>query len=401
MNYIDLFAGCGGLSEGFDSAGDFNGVAHVEWELPMVNTLRNRLVDTKGVSKVESKKRVIHFDIQRTDELINGVGESKNSYPDNHQDFILGGLKGIIQDRKIDLVIGGPPCQAYSIAGRAQDKNSMKEDYRNYLFESFARVVKEFSPKIFVFENVQGILSACPGDIPVLKRIHEAFDQIGYRVRKPGDQMKSLLNANDFGVAQNRKRVIIIGVKKDSSLSLDDIYAEIDNQKESYKPTLKDAIGLLPPLYPSVNPTTKESHLQLKGESIEGHSPRYHNSRDVEIFRHWIINEMNSKTLKEKLDFYYSKTGKISNHNKYRNLTWDKPSPTIVSHLQKDGLLFIHPDEKQARSITIREAALIQSFPPNFVFLGSNGHIYKMIGNAVPPLLAKKIAKGLKKFFYE
>ena len=88
----------------------------------------------------------------------------------------------------------------------------------------------------------------------------------------------------------------------------------------------------------------------------------------------------------------------MSNHNKYRSLSWDKPSPTIVSHLQKDGLLFIHPDAEQARSLTVREAALIQSFPNNFEFLGSQGYQYKMIGNAVPPLLAKKIATALKNF---
>jgi DNA (cytosine-5)-methyltransferase 1 len=83
---------------------------------------------------------------------------------------------------------------------------------------------------------------------------------------------------------------------------------------------------------------------------------------------------------------------KSSKHAKYRNLEWDKPSPTIVAHLYKDGLMFIHPDSKQARSITVREAALLQSFPENYEFVGSNGAAYKMIGNAVPPLLAEKIA---------
>ena len=107
---------------------------------------------------------------------------------------------------------------------------------------------------------------------------------------------------------------------------------------------------------------------------------------------------MNGKSLEEKLNFYHQKTGKITNHNKYRSLDWNKPSPTIVSHLQKDGLLFIHPDAEQARSLTVREAAIIQSFPIDFDFLGSQGHQYKMIGNAVPPLFAKKIAIALKEF---
>lgn len=398
MNYIDLFAGCGGLSEGFDGAGDYHGLAHVEWESPMVKTLRNRLIKNKGYSSDEALKRVVHFDIQKVEQLVNGSSTELDLYPENHKQFKELGLRGIIGDKEIDLVIGGPPCQAYSIAGRAQDKNSMKDDYRNYLFESFAAIVNQFQPKIFVFENVQGILSATPGDIPVLERIYDAFAQIGYLIRTPHDQKKSLLNANDFGVPQNRKRVIIIGVRNDSNLSLDSIYEAIEKQKVELKPNLKDAIGDLPKIKPLKVPTKKLSHGLVDDQEVENHMPRFHNKRDVEIFKEWIKRDMNSWPLEDKLDFYYRQTGKISKHNKYRSLKWDKPSPTIVSHLQKDGLLFIHPDPEQARSLTVREAALIQSFPNNFEFIGSQGHQYKMIGNAVPPLFAEKIALALKEF---
>ena len=99
------------------------------------------------------------------------------------------------------------------------------------------------------------------------------------------------------------------------------------------------------------------------------------------------------------IKFYTKMTGKTSKHNKYRNLEWDKPSPTIVAHLYKDGLMFIHPDAKQSRSITIREAASLQSFDDDYEFSGKMGVDYKMIGNAVPPLMAKKIAEVLKSFF--
>jgi DNA (cytosine-5)-methyltransferase 1 len=105
------------------------------------------------------------------------------------------------------------------------------------------------------------------------------------------------------------------------------------------------------------------------------------------------MNNMNSKRTDEKTEFYYKNTGKKSNHNKYRNLDWDKPSPTIVAHLSKDGLMFIHPDANQARSITLKEAALIQSFPDDYEFIGNLGVCYKMVGNAVPPKMAKEIAK--------
>ena len=107
---------------------------------------------------------------------------------------------------------------------------------------------------------------------------------------------------------------------------------------------------------------------------------------------------MNKKPIKEKIGFYNQLMNKKSKHAKYRNLEWSKPSPTIVAHLYKDGLMFIHPDEKQARSITVREAALLQSFPNDFEFLGSNGFCYKMIGNAVPPKMAESIANGIVEY---
>ena len=123
----------------------------------------------------------------------------------------------------------------------------------------------------------------------------------------------------------------------------------------------------------------------------------YHNKRDIEIFKNWLSNKMNDKSSLEKLEFYNKYIGKTSNHIKYRNLEWDKPSPTIVAHLQKDGLMFIHPDKEQLRSITIAEAALLQSFPKDFEFKGSNAQCYKMIGNAVPVLFAKKIGLAVGK----
>ena len=154
--FIDLFSGCGGLSEGFLMSGKYEAIAHVEWEIPMVRTLRSRLEKKWKHSKKESLKRVVHFDIQKTDELINGNWEKqtfKSFGSTNHKAVIDNGLKGIVGKRKIDVVIGGPPCQAYSLAGRAQDKNSMKDDYRNYLFESYEKILNHFKPKIFVFEN--------------------------------------------------------------------------------------------------------------------------------------------------------------------------------------------------------------------------------------------------------
>jgi DNA (cytosine-5)-methyltransferase 1 len=401
--FIDLFAGCGGLSEGFLQSGKFEGLAHVEWELPMVETLRNRLKEHWDHNDIESKKSVVHFDIQKVDELINGNWREdslKQFGKTNHPDLIKSGIRDLVGKKKVDLIIGGPPCQAYSIAGRAQDSNSMKEDYRNYLFESFVKVVEAFQPSVFVFENVPGILSACPGDKAVTKRIYEAFDAIGYEILDPTKLKNVIFTASDFGVPQKRNRVIIIGTLKNSDVTLVELYAAVKKQTENSLPkSVKDAIGHLSPIKPLGAAIKREgkniSHDFEPNKCDLHHRPRFHNNRDVSIFRNWVDQKMNSLRSDEKIKFYNDLIGKISNEGKYRNLEWDKPSPTIVAHLYKDGLMFIHPDANQARSITVREAALLQSFPENYEFLGSQATCFKMIGNAVPPTMAKGIALGI------
>jgi len=405
ITFIDLFAGCGGLSEGFLQTSQFEALAHIEWEVPMVNTLRKRLIDRWRHGKDEAFRRVVHFDIQLTKDLIFGdwSEDSLQRYgKTNHSSIIEKGLRGLIGNQKVDLIIGGPPCQAYSIAGRAQDPDSMKHDYRNYLFESFVKLVEEFNPKVFVFENVPGLLSAAPGDIPVTQRIYEAFRDIGYKIRHPQFLKKSVYSAVNFGVPQRRNRVILIGVNAEYGLELDAFYSEMDASKKNGRlATVRQTIGHLPsfrPLkIPKKNLNRNISHESLKKISIKHHEPRFHNLRDIEIFKNWLSNNMNKRSSEEKIRFYNSLLGKNSNHAKYRNLEWDEPSPTIVAHLYKDGLMFIHPDEKQLRSITVKEAALLQSFPDDFEFLGSTGYCYKMIGNAVPPEMARSIGIAIAK----
>lgn len=402
FTFIDLFAGCGGLSEGFYEQG-LQGLAHVEWEIPMVNTLRNRLVKKWRHNTEEAEKSVIHFDIQKTEELLKGSWseETISTYGKTNASIIAEkGIDGLVGDQQVDLIIGGPPCQAYSLAGRAQDPNSMKNDYRNYLFESFVKVVDHYRPKVFVFENVPGILSAKPGDRYVIDRICEAFDKIGYEIRNPQAMSKSIYSSADFGVPQERRRVIIFGVDKKSKYSVEDFYVSLDKlvSTESKK-TVRDAIGDMPkfkPLKESYKSGNKNvSHELIGNEVISLHEARYHNARDIEVFRRWVSESMNDIPNEQKLEFYKQVSGRTTNHNKYRSLEWDKPSPTIVSHLYKDGLMFIHPDVEQVRSITIREAALLQTFPMDFEFIGSSAYCFKMIGNAVPVLFAKNIAQAI------
>ena len=407
--FIDLFAGCGGLSEGFLSTGKFEGLAHVEWDMPMVNTLRNRLEKHWDHSQEDARRRVVCFDVQKTEELMHGnwSDETKDLYLAKNSQFIAdNGIDGLIPTKgkngknTVDLIIGGPPCQAYSIAGRAQSPTGMKDDYRNYLFESFVKIVDEYQPKVFVFENVPGLLSACPGDKPVRERIYEAFDAIGYQIRTPETLKSAVYSADQFEVPQKRNRIIIIGVKKGSEFTLDEMYKSLDDHKMKGEPkTVRDAIGKMPPLYPLVTPIKEGranvSHEQVGGEVIDRHIPRYHNPREQRVFSAWVSQNMNKMPLQEKLDYYTQITGKKSNHAKYRSLDWDKPSPTIVAHLHKDGYMFIHPDAEQARSITMREAALLQSFPMDYEFVASNPYCFKMIGNAVPVKFAQGIAEAV------
>lgn len=398
--FIDLFAGCGGLSEGFMESRHFRGLAHIEWELPMVQTLRNRLVKKWQESDEQAQNRVILFDIQRTDELLNGnwSKESKDLYAKYNSLEAQKGLKQLINGESVDLIIGGPPCQAYSIHGRATDKNSMQDDYRNYLFESFVKVVEDIKPKAFIFENVTGMLSAKPGGKPVVERIYKAVSEIGYTILEPQKFKDAVYNAFDYSVPQNRERVILCGVKNGSGLSITDFYDTLSNSKSNKHLTVRDTIGGLPPIFPL------KKIEKVKGRNVSHyatdetdpfHLPRHCSSRDIQVFREWIANDMNKCSQQEAIAFYKKVTGKETLYRKYRNLEWDKPSPTVVAHLQKDGFMFIHPDIEQARFITIREAALLMSFPKDFEFIGNRAYCYKMIGNAVPVNFAKAIADSI------
>lgn len=403
--FIDLFAGCGGLSEGFLQTGRYEALAHVEWERPMLKTLRNRLITKWGESEKTAQERAVLFDIQMTDELINGHWSNialQNYGPNNSEIVKENGLRGVVGDQHVDMIIGGPPCQAYSIHGRATDKDSMNNDYRNFLFESFCKVVDAFRPDVFVFENVGGLLSAKPGGIPVRNRIYDAFTNIGYQIRTPEEMPLALYDAANFNVPQHRPRVIILGIRHDSELDLDDLYKSIEKEQNlKVKLTVRDAIGQLPALYP-LSKQVKEgryvrSHQLNPQPDITQHDARNHGPRERAIFKEWVEKKMNHISHQAMIDYYFEKTGHKTLYQKYKSLEWDKPSHTIVAHLSKDGYMFIHPDSEQQRSITIREAACLMTFPIDYQFLGSTPYNYKMIGNAVPVNFASAIARGLYK----
>lgn len=389
INIIELFAGCGGLMDGFLQTEKYHTLAAVDWELPTVKTLKNRLIKKWGYS--QNMNNILHFDIQRIDELINGFNDPVYG--------ISIGLDKIIGENNVDLIIGGPPCQAYSIAGRVRDENGMQDDYRNFLFESYVKLVKYFRPKAFVFENVEGILSAKPGGVSITKRIKKAFNEIDYDIT---DDLRgnALFDTSYYNVPQKRRRVIIFGVPKSnkSKNEIDSFYSAMRLRASSEPLSSKLAFENLPKIFPDSN-NSKHSHsIECTKLPIpKNHEPRRHNKRDISIFR-LLAEDIKSgreeyTSIKSLVELYKQKTGKNSNFHKYHVIRDDRPSNTIPAHLYKDGLRHIHPDPEQARSITVREAARLQTFDDDFEFLGSRSDQYKMVGNAVPPAFAKIIAE--------
>lgn len=400
LNTLDLFAGCGGLTEGFLQSGHYHTIGAVEWEKAPFETLKHRLITRWKHSEAEDA--VIRFDIQRTEELINGFDDAEYG---THK-----GLKSLIGEKKIDVIIGGPPCQAYSLAGRIRDEHGMKNDYRNYLFERYIDIVNYFKPKFFVFENVIGLLSAAPDGTPIADKIYASFRDAGYHVTSCF--RNALFDVAEYGIPQHRKRVIILGISEEyfgdkCDAMLDDFYRKILPSLKGKSRTVKDAIGDLPPLYPLEEPikkgASKISHIQHNDDFFLNHTPRFHNSRDIDVFRFLaddILSGRREYVSIEKLKDLYTKiTGKHSNIHKYYVLREDEPSNTIPAHLYKDGMRHIHPDPEQARSITPREAARLQTFPDDFEFLGATMAQYKMIGNAVPVDFATIIAEALYKLY--
>lgn len=401
INVIDLFSGAGGLLEGFMQTNLYLPKASVEWEKAPIETLRHRLKTKWDIN--DAHESSIWFDMQRIDELFEGFNDVK-----------YGESKGLdyYVSNKVDVIIGGPPCQAYSQAGRTKDEHGMKYDYRNYLFEYYLKVVERYQPEIFVFENVPGMLSAMPDGTPIVELIKADVEKIGYEIVE-NIKTHALIDISDYGVPQNRKRVIIVGIKKNGNtyeecqLFLEKFYDDIlIKYKSDEKISVEEAIGDLPKLYPLKNPILKGSSKQaytLSESNLSwGHVARFQNQRDIEIFgllSEDIKSGKNELQNADKLnEIYNSATGGNSKVHKYHVLRKEQPSTTITAHLHKDGLRFIHYDPEQKRTITVREAARLQSFPDDFEFLSTRGNQYKMIGNAVPPEFARRLASAISDF---
>ena len=368
INYLDLFSGCGGLSYYFLNDKRFNLISSVDNDFACHNTYLE-LCKSLGIKQCE--KKVLKLDLNEKNDLINNFSEINS-----------------------DLVLGGPPCQAYSIAGRIRDKN--------YLFESFLKVIQLTKAKYFIMENVPGILSAKPGGILITDRIQKAIQSIDFYI-KP-EIADCLIELSNYQIPQRRRRVIIFGVSKkikNYKNKVDKFYTLLNSLKIKKLSNVYEAIGDLKKFYPSSQIIKKDgkkySHFPISSSFID-HFPRYHSKRDIGVFEklaHDIESNQNKFTDINQLKKLYSLVvKKKSNVHKYYVLRKNELSNLIPAHLYKDGLRHIHYDSKQARTLTIRESARLQTFPDNFKFIGSNTDKYKMIGNAVPPLFSKYLLKA-------
>lgn len=356
MRVIDLFAGCGGLSLGFIQAG---------------------------------------YDVNQAVEFDSVIA---NTYQLNHPevDMIVDDIKnidtsGTFAGVSADIIIGGPPCQGFSMAG-ARIRHGFIDDPRNYLFKHYFNVVKEVMPKVFIMENVKGIATMQGGKI--FKEIQRLFQDSEALGGKPYHIYHRVINAADFGVPQRRERMIILGTLiEDADIEAlwektrADIMREIPTYFDAV--TVRDAIGNLPMTTSDgiiTNPipeTEYEKYLSCEAKTITNHTRSQHSKVAVERMKQ-IKNGENYTVLNEQINSVHS--------GSYGRLCWDEQASTITTRFDTPaGGRFIHPDED--RTLTPREAARIQSFPDSYTFYGDKRSISRQIGNAVPPKVSYFLAR--------
>ena len=412
-NFIDLFAGAGGLSEGFLQAG-FKPIAHVEMNKFAAKTLETRSAYyyLKEVDNLSLYKKYISGVVSR-DEFMKQIPASitktiiNETMSDETLPSIFKTVDGIMKIHgisKVDVIVGGPPCQAYSLVGRAQSSRMeipMEEDPRNYLYKLYARFLKRYQPRMFVFENVMGIESANGG--VTWQNIQKYLKRVGYEIECREQ------NAHTFGVLQNRRRMIIVGWLKQSGLTYPDFL------KIKTNAVVNDLFTDLPKLHPGESSDkyaaikgsvyVTKTGIRMKDDVLTLHNCRPNIERDINIYRRAVElwndghKRLNYNDLPDELKTHKNRHSFI---DRFKVVAGDETCcHTILAHLSKDGHYFIHPDIEQHRSITVREAARIQSFPDSYFFEGPRTSQFIQIGNAVPPMMAKGIAMGIFEQLYK
>ena len=402
---LDLFAGAGGFSEGFVAAGS-DMVAHIEMDKDACNTIRTRMIyhKLKQIGKIDEYEKYLlgkiklveiveKYGLQKEFDSVIQARISKDNCP-----ALIREVQNKLEGDKVDVIIGGPPCQAYSHIGRASDKKHMRRDERKFLYEYYVEFLKVLQPKIFIFENVPGLLSAGKGIY--LRQMRQLMKKVGYNTDL------RILNMADYGVPQERKRVILIGWNNKTSMKC---YPEFGRIKRDYG--VADFLNDLPKLNSGQGINrfrfVSRSKLLIKlgivsdQKLLLDHISRPHRKDDLEIYRIAVINKKNGHNIKynelpDRLKTHKNQTGFL---DRFKVVDFTKiNSHTVIAHISKDGHYYIHPDLKQNRSLTVREVARIQTFPDDFLFEGSRTSQFRQIGNAVPPMFSKIIAQSILKF---
>ncbi len=515
---IDLFAGPGGLSEGFSSV--INGKSRV-FEIKLsIEKDENayRTLQLRSFSRQFPERRLPekYYDVLRATSLKNREVLTKElfeAYPDEtkkaneetwHAELGADEFPKRIVDRKIEQVLkgkrkwvllGGPPCQAYSVVGRSRVGGIEKNDHRVYLYKEYLRIIARHHPAVFVMENVKGLLSAelngekifdwIKKDLQMPGRVFRGYKSPEYNIyslttKTAGNDRDFLIKTEDYGIPQKRHRVILLGVRNDIR------HVPGVLKMKHNKITLKEIIGQLPKLRSMINreycgaeTVLKEGKVKKKrlyrgiddsykkwedivtkyyneivnrngfdndtacgnfkspaaGAGAEFVKTRNSINKKSDLYNWFHDNNLNGvvnhesrshlcQDLKRYLfaSIYSKKYGRFpqlsdyEKHNKkllpdHKNVKSGKfsdrfrvqlpnePATTVTSHISKDGNYFIHYDPNQCRSLTVREAARIQTFPDNYLFCGSRTHQYHQVGNAVPPYLAYQIGVVIKEFF--
>lgn len=382
LTFLDLFAGCGGFSLGLEWAG-LKCLAAIDFNESAIETFRAN-----------------HPEVRHA--LVRDLTQFKPE----HLDKLIG-------SEKVDLIVGGPPCQGFSKARQVDGANHggrLVHDPRRDLYKEFLRYVTYYQPSVFIMENVPGMRSAAGGEF--FTRVQVESRKLGYRV------IPYEVQAWRFGVPQKRIRQLIIGTRRELPLFIPDRYirpthadvGEEDLRGLEPAVTLGEAIGDLPEISAGdeiherlYDMPLRKSHVKRygrryvydvlqahKAKHLTGHSARPHSQRDMRDFVRLSEGETSRQALARgaEMEFPYDRD---NFKDRYTRQHRDELCSTIVAHLKKDGLMFIHPT--QVRSLTPREAARVQSFPDTFAFPAERTKAYAEIGNAVPPLVGK--AMGL------
>lgn len=382
---VDFFCGAGGLSLGFVKRG---------FKVILANDHEDVCIDTYSYNHPEV----------REDKIING---DIRKIVDNVKDYI---------DQDVDIIVGGPPCQGFSTANQQR----IIDDPRNELYKYFIKAITHLSPKFVVMENVRGMLPYAQQVIDDYKNIVSVKEGIKYTY----DVNCRILISDDFGVAQKRQRLIFIAIRNDvaqnNNITPDEIFEQIISNSDSIlRHTLNDALEFIKPLEPNRIKNSNEIDSDISGKKVDvnqfkgnensylklinngksipliyNHKSRFVSDLNYDIYR---LLDQGDDATNEKIAHLmpYSHRNNVFK-DKYYKLVADKPCRTITAHMRMDCHSHIHP--YAVRSLTPREAARVQSFPDDYVFMGAYLKTYMQIGNAVPPIMASYIAKEIKKY---